>query len=85
QKQVYGQLVAHVELLPQPVELALDTQPQAMHAERQASSGLIILAVALALLVGLGAAIMISLGIVRPHKRVIGLAESIASGDLSVH
>lgn len=84
QKQVYGQLVAQVEQLLQRVELALDTQRQAMHAERQASSGLIILAAALALLFGLGAAIMISLAIVRPLKRVIGLAESIASGDLSV-
>ncbi len=56
-----------------------------MHAERQASSGLIIAAAALALLFGLGAAILISLAIVRPLKRVIGLAESIAAGDLSVH
>ncbi len=85
QKQVYGQLVAQVEQLLQQVELALDTQRQVMRAERQASSGLIIVAAALALLFGLGAAIMISLAIVRPLKRVIGLAESIASGDLSVH
>ncbi|VXC54283.1 Methyl-accepting chemotaxis protein [Pseudomonas sp. 8O] len=85
QKQVYGQLIAQVEHLLQQVELALDTQRQVMRAERQASSGLIIVAAALALLFGLGAAIMISLAIVRPLKRVIGLAESIASGDLSVH
>ncbi|PIA71225.1 methyl-accepting chemotaxis protein [Ectopseudomonas toyotomiensis] len=84
QKQVYGQLVAQVEHLLLQVELALDTQRQVMRAERQASSGLIIVAAALALLFGLGAAIMISLAIVRPLKRVIGLAESIASGDLSV-
>lgn len=84
QKQVYGQLVAQVEQLLQRVELALDTQRQAMHAERQASSGLIIAAAALALLFGFGAAVMISLAIVRPLKRVIGLAESIAAGDLSV-
>lgn len=84
QKQVYGQLVAQVEQLLQRVELALETQRQAMHAERQASSGLIIAAAALALLFGLSAAIMISLAIVRPLKRVIGLAESIAAGDLSV-
>lgn len=85
QKQVYGQLVAQIEQLLQRVDLALDTQRQAMHAERQASSGLIIAAAALALLFGLGAAILISLAIVRPLKRVIGLAESIAAGDLSVH
>ena len=84
QKQVYGQLVAQVEQLLQRVELALETQRQTMHAQRQASSGLIIAAAALALLFGLGAAIMISLAIVRPLKRVIGLAESIAAGDLSV-
>lgn len=84
QKQVYEQLVAQVEQLLQRVELALDAQRHAMHAERQASSGLIVGAAALALLFGLGAAIMISLAIVRPLKRVIGLAESIARGDLSV-
>ncbi|MFN3770949.1 MAG: methyl-accepting chemotaxis protein [Ectopseudomonas guguanensis] len=84
QKQVYGQLVAQVEQLLQRVELALETQRQTMHAQRQASSGLIIAAAALALLFGLGAAIIISLAIVRPLKRVIDLAESIAAGDLSV-
>ena len=46
--------------------------------------GLIIAAAALALLFGFGAAVMISLAIVRPLKWVIGLAESIAAGDLSV-
>jgi len=85
QKQVYAQLVAQVDQLLQRVDLAVQTQRQTMQAERQASSGLIIAAAALALLFGLGAAIMISLAIVRPLKRVIGLAESIASGDLSVH
>ena len=84
QKQVYGQLVAQIEQLLQRVDLALDTQRQAMQAERQASSGLIIAAAALALLFGFGAAVMISLAIVRPLKWVIGLAESIAAGDLSV-
>lgn len=84
QKQVYGELVAQVEQLLQRVDLALDTQRQAMQAERQASSGLIIAAAALALLFGFGAAVMISLAIVRPLKWVIGLAESIAAGDLSV-
>ncbi|TXR40782.1 HAMP domain-containing protein [Ectopseudomonas mendocina] len=84
QTQVYGQLVAQIEQLLQRVDLALDTQRQVMQAERQASSGLIIAAAALALLFGFGAAVMISLAIVRPLKRVIGLAESIAAGDLSV-
>src|SRR5690606_4364966 len=84
QKQVYQQLVTQVEQLLQRVDLALETQRQNMRTERQASSGLIIVAAALALLFGLGAAIMISLAIVRPLKRVIGLAESIAGGDLSV-
>ena len=85
QKQVYAQLVAQVEQLLQRVDLAVQTQRQTMQTERQASSGLIIAAAALALLFGLGAAILISLAIVRPLKRVIGLAESIAGGDLSVH
>ncbi|MGA4321239.1 methyl-accepting chemotaxis protein [Ectopseudomonas hydrolytica] len=85
QKQVYVQLVAQVERLLAQVEQALAAQRWAMQAERQASSGLIMLAAALALLFGLGAAVTISLAIVRPLKRVIALAERIASGDLSTH
>jgi methyl-accepting chemotaxis protein len=83
QKQVYLQLVAQIEQLLGQVEQALGAQRQAMQAAQQASSGLILLAAALALLVGLGAALAISLAIVRPLKRVIGLAERIAAGDLS--
>ncbi|MFI7864599.1 methyl-accepting chemotaxis protein [Ectopseudomonas khazarica] len=85
QKTVYAQLVAQVELLLQRVDQALQAQQQAMQAERKASSGLIVVAAALALLFGLAAAIIISLVIVRPLKRVIALAESVAGGDLSVH
>ncbi|WP_395272125.1 methyl-accepting chemotaxis protein [Ectopseudomonas khazarica] len=85
QKAVYAQLVAQVELLLQRVDQALQAQQQAMQAERKASSGLIVVAAALALLFGLAAAIIISLVIVRPLKRVIALAESVAGGDLSVH
>jgi methyl-accepting chemotaxis protein len=83
QKQVYLQLVAQIEQLLGQVEQALGAQRQAMQAAQQASSTLILLAAALALLVGLGAALAISLAIVRPLKRVIGLAERIAAGDLS--
>ncbi|RMH86098.1 methyl-accepting chemotaxis protein [Pseudomonas sp. AOB-7] len=83
QKQVYLQLVAQIEQLLGQVEQALGAQRQAMQAAQQASSALILLAAALALLVGLGAALAISLAIVRPLKRVIGLAERIAAGDLS--
>ncbi len=83
QKQVYLQLVAQIEQLLGQVEQALGAQRQAMQAAQQASSTLILLAAALALLVGLGAALVISLAIVRPLKRVIGLAERIAAGDLS--
>ena len=85
QKAVYAQLVAQVELLLQRVDQALQAQQQAMQTERKASSGLIVVAAALALLFGLAAAIIISLVIVRPLKRVIALAESVAGGDLSVH
>jgi methyl-accepting chemotaxis protein len=83
QKQVYLQLVAQIEQLLGQVEQALGAQRQAMQAAQRASSALILLAAALALLVGLGAALAISLAIVRPLKRVIGLAERIAAGDLS--
>lgn len=84
QKEVYGQLVAQVELLLQRVEQALEAQRQTMQAGRKASSALILVAAAMALLFGLGAAVIISLAIVRPLKRVIALAQSIAGGDLSV-
>jgi len=84
QKQVYLQLVAQVEQLLGRVDQALVLQRQVMQAGRQASSGLIVLAAVLALLLGLGAAVIISLAIVRPLRRVIDLAESIAGGDLSV-
>lgn len=84
QKQVYLQLVAQVEQLLDKVDQALVAQRQVMQADQQSSSGLIVLAAALALLFGLGAAVTISLAIVRPLKRVIGLAEAIAGGDLSV-
>ncbi|HEY1030028.1 MAG TPA: methyl-accepting chemotaxis protein [Pseudomonas sp.] len=84
QKQVYLQLVAQVEQLLGRVDQALVLQRQVMQAGRQASSGLIVLAAVLALLLGLGAAVIISLAIVRPLRWVIDLAESIAGGDLSV-
>ncbi len=80
QKQVYLQLVAQVEQLLGRVDQALVLQRQVMQAGRQASSGLIVLAAVLALLLGLGAAVIISLAIVRPLRRVIDLAESIAGG-----
>lgn len=84
QKEVYQQLEVLVEQLLERVDQALTAQRQAMQAEQQGRSGLIALAAGLALLLGLGAAMLISLAIVRPLKRVIGLAEAVAGGDLSI-
>ncbi|GIZ11912.1 chemotaxis transducer [Pseudomonas sp. NCCP-436] len=84
QKEVYQQLEVQVEQLLERVDQALAAQRRSMQARQQASSSLIVLAAGLALLLGLGAATLICLAIVRPLKRVIGLAEAVAEGDLSI-
>ena len=84
QRQVYGQLVATAEAMLAQLERAQDMQRQAMQGERRTSSGLILVVAALALLLGLCAALLISQLIVRPLRQVIIQAERIAAGDLSV-
>ena len=84
QKQVYRQLVEHAEAMLSQLERAQNVQREVMHGERNTSSGLILLVAALALLLGLCAALLISKLIVRPLRQVITQAERIAAGDLSV-
>ena len=84
QKQVYRQLVEHAEAMLSQLERAQNVQREVMHGEQNTSSGLILLVAALALLLGLCAALLISKLIVRPLRQVITQAERIAAGDLSV-
>jgi methyl-accepting chemotaxis protein len=84
QKQVYRQLVEHAEAMLSQLEHAQNVQREVMHGEQNTSSGLILLVAALALLLGLCAALLISKLIVRPLRQVITQAERIAAGDLSV-
>ncbi|WP_322977916.1 methyl-accepting chemotaxis protein [Pseudomonas sp. C11] len=84
QKQVYRQMVEHAEAMLSQLERAQNVQREVMHGEQNTSSGLILLVAALALLLGLCAALLISKLIVRPLRQVITQAERIAAGDLSV-
>ncbi|MDH4608917.1 methyl-accepting chemotaxis protein [Pseudomonas sp. BN102] len=83
QRQEYAHLAAAAERVVRSVERAYEIQKADMRAQQDASSLLILLAAALALLIGLAATALISLLIVRPLRRVIGLARQIAEGDLS--
>jgi methyl-accepting chemotaxis protein len=83
QRQEYAHLAAAADRVVQAVERAYALQKADMRAQQDASSLLILLAAALALLIGLAATALISLLIVRPLRRVIGLARQIAEGDLS--
>nr|WP_271407934.1 methyl-accepting chemotaxis protein [Pseudomonas sp. Q1-7] len=83
QRQEYTRLAAQAERVVQAVERAYAQQKADMQAQQASSSLLILLAAALALLIGLAATALISLLIVRPLRRVIGLARQIAEGDLS--
>ncbi|WP_044874190.1 methyl-accepting chemotaxis protein [Pseudomonas sp. LFM046] len=83
QRQEYARLAAQAERVVQAVERAYELQKTDMRAQQDASSLLILLAAALALVIGLAATVLISLLIVRPLRRVIGLARQIAEGDLS--
>ncbi|NQD92921.1 methyl-accepting chemotaxis protein [Pseudomonas sp. CrR25] len=84
QKQEYARLVEQAERILALADQAYVRQKDGMQAQLQASTGLILLATALALLLGLLATLAISLLIVRPLKQVIGQARRIADGDLSV-
>ena len=83
EQQVYQQLHARAGEVVQRVDQAYAAQDQAMQAELQQNSLLIIVSSALALVVGLIAAWLITRLIVRPLRSVIRLAEQIAAGDLS--
>nr|WP_324730861.1 methyl-accepting chemotaxis protein [Pseudomonas sp. IT1137] len=85
QKQEYALLVEQAERIVGLVEQAYSLQKNAMQAQLQASGWLILLAAALALVIGLLATLAITLLIVRPLKQVIEQARQIAEGDLSVH
>jgi methyl-accepting chemotaxis protein len=85
QKQEYALLVAQAERVVELVEQAYSRQKSAMQAQLQASGWLILLAAALALVIGLLATLAITLLIVRPLKQVIEQARQIAEGDLSAH
>jgi methyl-accepting chemotaxis protein len=85
QKQEYALLVAQADRVVELVEQAYSRQKSAMQAQLQASGWLILLAAALALVIGLLATLAITLLIVRPLKQVIEQARQIAEGDLSAH
>ncbi|MDH4566680.1 methyl-accepting chemotaxis protein [Pseudomonas sp. BN414] len=83
QRQEYVRLAAQADRVVQAVDRAYELQKADMRTQQDSSSLLILLAAALALVIGLAATALISLLIVRPLRRVIGLARQIAEGDLS--
>ena len=83
EKAVYQQLHQRAAQVVERVDQAYVAQDQAMQAELKKNSLLIIGSSALALLVGLVAAWFITRLIVAPLRSVIGVAQQIASGDLS--
>uniref|UniRef100_UPI0030DD0D9E HAMP domain-containing methyl-accepting chemotaxis protein n=1 Tax=Pseudomonas sp. EA_35y_Pfl2_R5 TaxID=3088690 RepID=UPI0030DD0D9E len=83
QKREYQSLVQQAERILSLVDQAYGRQKASLHGQLQASTGLIVLATALALLIGLLATLTITLLIVRPLKQVIEQARRIADGDLS--
>ncbi|NWL77697.1 methyl-accepting chemotaxis protein [Pseudomonas taiwanensis] len=83
QRQEYARLAAQADRVVQAVDRAYELQKADMRTQQDSSSLLILLAAALALVIGLAATALISLLIVRPLRRVIGLARQIAEGDLS--
>ena len=84
QKVEYQVLVGAAEVIVQAVDQASALQKEAMLAQQKASSLLILMASALALVIGLAATVLIALLIVRPLQRVIAVARQISAGDLSV-
>jgi methyl-accepting chemotaxis protein len=83
QKREYQNLVQQAERILQLVDQAYGRQKSSLYGQLQASTWLIVLATALALLIGLLATLTITLLIVRPLKQVIAQARRIADGDLS--
>ena len=83
EKQVYQRLNERAGDVVRQVDQAYAAQDQAMQADLQKNSLLIIASSILALLVGLVAAWIITRLIVAPLRSVIRLAEQIAAGDLS--
>ncbi|MCE0968769.1 methyl-accepting chemotaxis protein [Pseudomonas sp. NMI4491_12] len=77
-----AQLQASAEQVTGRVDQAYLTQQQALQAELQRNAVAIALATALALLVGVLAAWLITRAVVGPLKHVIGRAQRIAAGEL---
>ncbi|AZF62904.1 Methyl-accepting chemotaxis protein [Pseudomonas sp. LBUM920] len=83
EKIVYKQLHDRADQVVSRVNQAYDAEDQSMQAQLKKSAVLIIGSSALALLVGLIAAWVITRLIVAPLRTVIAVAQQIASGDLS--
>ena len=83
EKVVYKQLHDRAEQVVSRVNQAYDAEEQSMQAQLKKSAILIIGSSALALLVGLIAAWLITRLIVAPLRSVIAVAQQIAAGDLS--
>ncbi|CAI8984537.1 methyl-accepting chemotaxis protein [Pseudomonas sp. IT-P12] len=83
EKTVYGQLNQRAAQVMERVDQAYVAEDQSMQTELKKNSLLIIGSSALALLVGLIAAWVITRLIVGPLRKVIGVAQQIAAGDLS--
>jgi methyl-accepting chemotaxis protein len=83
EKIVYKQLHERAEQVVNRVNQAYAAEDQSMQAQLQKSTLLIIGSSALALLVGLIAALVITRLIVAPLRSVIAVAQQIAAGDLS--
>jgi len=83
EKVVYKQLHDRADQVVSRVNQAYDAEDQSMQAQLASSALLIIGSSALALLVGLMAAWGITRMIVAPLRRVIAVAQQIASGDLT--
>lgn len=84
QQQEYALLAERAEQVVALVTQAHAAQQDALHEQLGASTWLILIAAAAALLVGLLATWLITRVIVRPLKQVTGIAQRIASGDLGV-
>nr|WP_054886630.1 methyl-accepting chemotaxis protein [Pseudomonas sp. NBRC 111130] len=81
---IKAQLQARAEQVTGRVDQAYAADQQAMQAELARNSLAIALATGLALLVGVLAAWLITRAVVGPLKRVIGRAQRIAAGELSL-
>ncbi|SDU87128.1 methyl-accepting chemotaxis protein [Pseudomonas mucidolens] len=83
EKIVYQQLHDRADQVVSQVNQAYDAQYRSMQEQLHESAWLIIVSSALALLMGLIAAWVITRLIVTPLRSVIGVAQKIAAGDLS--